>query len=118
MERLTTSKRTPAPADHFRIGMMKAVVFALAFLAAALRIPMLIMQGGRDNRVPQGQLGLWKKALAGHKNVTFELFPFLNHLFEKGSGAALSEEYLRPGHVEGKVISTIASWVKGAEPGN
>lgn len=86
--------------------------------AAALPIPMLIMQGGRDEHVPPGQLGLWEKALTGHKNATFELFPSLNHLFEKGFGPLVPEEYLRPGHVEANVISTVASWVKGVEPGN
>lgn len=86
--------------------------------AATLAIPMLILQGGRDELVPPGQLGLWEKALAGHKNVTFKLFPTLNHLFENGFGPSVPGEYLLPGHVDRKVISTIASWVKGAKPGN
>jgi dienelactone hydrolase len=80
--------------------------------AAALRIPMLILQGGRDYQVPPAEMGLWKRALAGHKNVTFELFPALNHLFEAGTGPSTPSEYMKPGHVDEKAIDAIAAWVR------
>ncbi len=80
--------------------------------AAELRIPMLFLQGGRDYQVPPTEMELWKKALAGHKNVTFELFPPLNHLFEAGTGPSTPGEYMKPGHVDEKVIEAIAAWVR------
>ena len=79
--------------------------------AAALHIPMLILQGGRDYQVPPSEMALWKKALAGRKNVTFELFPTLNHLFEAGTGPSTPSEYMKPGHVDQKVIDAIAAWI-------
>ncbi len=85
-------------------------------VAAALHIPILILQGGRDYQVPPSELDLWKKALAGHGNVTFELYPALNHLFIAGSGPSQPAEYLKPGHVDEPVVEEIASWV-GAQAG-
>jgi dienelactone hydrolase len=80
--------------------------------AAELRIPMLFLQGERDYQVPPGEMALWKKALAGHENVTFELFPALNHLFEAGTGPSTPSEYMKPGHVDEKVVEAIAAWVQ------
>jgi dienelactone hydrolase len=83
--------------------------------AAELHIPMLILQGGRDYQVPPSEVELWKKALAGRKNVTFEIFPALNHLFESGTGPSTPSEYMKPGHVDEKVIEAIAAWVRSLE---
>lgn len=83
-------------------------------VAAALHIPILILQGGRDYQVPPSELALWKKALAGHKNVTYEVYPALDHLFIAGTGPSTPATTLQPGHVDGKVIDAIAGWVKAA----
>jgi dienelactone hydrolase len=86
-------------------------------VAARLHIPMLLLQGGRDYQVPPRQLELWKKALAGHKNATYEVYPALNHLFEAGTGPSTPSGYMKPGrHVDVKVIDEVATWVK-AEAG-
>jgi dienelactone hydrolase len=85
-------------------------------VAAVLHIPILILQGGRDYQVPPSEMELWKKALAGHKNVTYELYPALNHLFIAGTGPSTPKSTLKPGHVDGKVVAGIAGWVK-AETG-
>lgn len=85
--------------------------------AAALRIPILVLQGGRDYQVPPSELELWKKALVGRKNATFELYPALNHLFEAGAGPSTPAEYLRPGHVDAAAIEGIAAWVKAQPEG-
>ncbi|HVB32749.1 MAG TPA: alpha/beta fold hydrolase [Patescibacteria group bacterium] len=83
-------------------------------VAAALRIPILVLQGGRDYQVPPSEMGRWKKALASHTNASLELFPDLNHLFEAGAGPSSPVEYLRAGHVDEKVIAAIASWIEAA----
>jgi dienelactone hydrolase len=80
--------------------------------AAALHIPLLILQGGRDYQVPPGEMEKWEKALAGHKNATFQMFPSLDHLFETGVGPSVPAEYLKPGHVGEKAIDRIASWIQ------
>lgn len=81
-------------------------------VAAALHIPILILQGGRDYQVPPGEMGLWEKELAGHKNVTYKLYPALNHLFIAGTGPSTPANTLEPGHVDEPVIAKIATWVK------
>ncbi len=81
-------------------------------VAKALKIPVLILQGGRDFQVPPAtNFAEWKTALAGKKNVTLKLYPDLNHLFMTGTGPSLPQEYSTPGHVAEQVVIDIASWI-------
>lgn len=79
--------------------------------AAKLKIPMLILQGERDYQVGVPDFEGWKKALASHANVTFRLYPALNHLFMAGSGPSHPIEYMKPGHVSADVVGDIAAWL-------
>ncbi len=84
-------------------------------LEAAVKMtrPLLILQGGRDYQVTIQDFELWKKVLAGHRNVEFKLYPKLNHLFMSGkSKKATPGEYMIPGHVDQKVISDISHWIQ------
>jgi pimeloyl-ACP methyl ester carboxylesterase len=83
-------------------------------VAKTLKMPVLVLQGERDYQVLatvdfQG----WKDALQNQDNVTFQLFPELNHLFIEGEGKSTPQEYLVEGHVKEEVIDTIAQWIKG-----
>jgi dienelactone hydrolase len=80
--------------------------------AAALHMPMLILQGERDYQVTMKDFALWQAALAGHRNVTFHSYPKLNHLFIAGEGKPSPDEYSKPGHVDEQVILDIAHWVQ------
>lgn len=80
--------------------------------AASLNMPMLILQGERDYQVTMKDFALWQAALAGHRNVTFQSYPKLNHLFIAGEGKPSPEEYSKPGHVDEQVILDIAHWVQ------
>lgn len=81
-------------------------------VAQALKIPILILQGGRDFQVPPAtNFNEWKTALSPHKNVTFKLYLPLNHLFIAGTGPSLPQEYEKPGHVDEQVVADIAAWV-------
>ncbi len=82
-------------------------------VAQKLDIPMLIMQGGRDYQVTMQDFEGWKQGLKEKKNVTFKLYPDLNHLFMTGKGKSKPEEYMKEGHVAEKVIKDIAAWIKG-----
>ena len=73
---------------------------------------MLVLQGGRDYQVTETDFNNWKTGLAGMTNVTFKLYPDLNHLFVPGEGPATPQEYEKPGHVAEPVVEDIASWVK------
>jgi dienelactone hydrolase len=83
-------------------------------VVAALKIPILIVQGERDYQVTMTDLALWEKALEGHTNVTFKTYPAINHLLMPGTGASLPAEYMKPNHVEQDVIGDMAAWVQHA----
>jgi dienelactone hydrolase len=81
-------------------------------VAKQLRIPLLILQGGRDFQVPPAtNFEEWKAALGGQSNATLKLYPDLNHLFITGSGPSLPSEYDKPGHVDEQVIADVAAWL-------
>jgi uncharacterized protein len=80
--------------------------------AAALTIPMLILQGERDYQVTVADLQGWRDALAGRANVTIKSYPTLNHLFLPGEGKSTPSEYDRAGHVPDFVLDEIAGWTR------
>ena len=79
--------------------------------AKSITRPFLILQGGRDYQVTEADLSNWKKALEGYTNVSFKLYPTLNHLFIGGKGKIAPAEYLKPGHVALEVIEDIAAFI-------
>jgi uncharacterized protein len=83
--------------------------------AAKLKIPILILQGGRDYQVTPSNFEAWGAALGKRGNVTLKIYPGLNHLFMPGTGRSTPAEYEQPGHVSEEVIDTIATWVLPAE---
>jgi dienelactone hydrolase len=86
-----------------------------AAAAAALRLPMLILQGGRDYQVTRADLDGWKRALAGHPNVAFKTYAAMNHLFIEGTEPPSPADYARAGHVAPVVLDDIAGWLSGRE---
>lgn len=82
-------------------------------IAKCLKIPILILQGGRDYQVLESKdFKEWKDALNNHDNVQFKLFPKLNHLFIEGEGKSKPQEYMNECHVNSEVIKTIYNWIK------
>jgi len=79
--------------------------------AQSINRPLLILQGGRDYQVTQKDFENWEKALSSRENVTFKLYPLLNHLFIPGKGLSSPSEYQKPGHVDEEVIHDIAHWI-------
>jgi pimeloyl-ACP methyl ester carboxylesterase len=80
--------------------------------ARSIPQPLLLLQGDRDYQVTvANDLDVWRKGLAGRKHVTVAQFPRADHLFLDGSGPPTPLEYQTPGHVDPKVIATIASWI-------
>ncbi len=83
--------------------------------AEKLKIPILIMQGGRDYQVTPANFEAWSAPLAKRNNVTLRIFPDLNHLFMTGEGRSTPSEYEKPGHVSEDVIDAIVVWVLPSE---
>ena len=80
--------------------------------AAALSIPMLVLQGDRDYQVTAADLQGWKQALGTRTGVTTRRYPALNHLLIAGSGTPRPGEYQTPGHVAEEVVADIAAFVE------
>lgn len=76
--------------------------------AAALELPVLILQGGRDYQVTDKDLANWRRGLDGRAHVRIKRYPVLNHLFIAGSGPSGPSEYLVPGFVAEEVIGDLA----------
>ena len=80
--------------------------------ASKLSCPLFILQGERDYQVTMVDFNNWKEGLSSRDNVTFKLYPRLNHLFAAGEGKSTPGEYQNPGHVDKQVIEDIAQWIK------
>lgn len=74
--------------------------------------PIFVEQGGRDYQVTQVDYEAWQKALAGRKNVTFKLYPELNHAFAPGTGKSTPQEYEQRTPVDARLVTDLAAWVK------
>ncbi len=83
--------------------------------AAKLKIPILILQGGRDYQVTPSNFQAWSDALANNRNVTLRSYPDLDHLFIHGTGASKPADYARPDHVSAEVVESIATWILPSE---
>lgn len=79
--------------------------------ASKLSCPLFILQGGRDYQVTLEDFQGWQQGLASQTQVTFRLYPQLNHLFIAGEGKSTPEEYQIGGYVEAEVIKDLASWI-------
>ncbi|WP_080869076.1 stalk domain-containing protein [Aneurinibacillus migulanus] len=75
--------------------------------------PLLILQGERDYQVKADtEYTTWKEELAKRDNVTYKLYPKLNHFFTEGEGKiSKPEEYMTPANVPAYVINDIAAWI-------
>ncbi|MGO9201878.1 MAG: alpha/beta fold hydrolase [Limisphaerales bacterium] len=79
--------------------------------AKALKQRILVLQGERDYQVTQADFNGWKTTLGALPNVTFRLYPKLNHCFVAGTGKSTPSEYAQPGYVAEEVVADIAAWV-------
>ena len=80
-------------------------------VALGLKQPMLILQGGGDYRVTRDDLAVWQKTLNSRKDVSFKVYPKLNHNLIEGEGPSSNVEYRKPGHASVAVIEDIAAWI-------
>ncbi|HEY2728450.1 MAG TPA: hypothetical protein VGK52_00835 [Polyangia bacterium] len=82
-------------------------------VAAALRRPVLVLQGERDFQVRRADCDGWARALAGRRDVELVLYPALNHLCEAGQGVSRPAEYDRPDlHVAPEVVTDVAVFIE------
>jgi pimeloyl-ACP methyl ester carboxylesterase len=99
-----------ASARYWRDLMGRNVPAALA----SLRIPVLVLQGGKDIQVTKADYDLVQQALAAKPPDQQEChwFPQLNHLFIAVEGQSTGAEYGRAGHVSSQVTELLAAWIR------
>jgi dienelactone hydrolase len=123
VERIAAEIDNPAALETDSPGTVLFGVAGPAYFLSALRYnevatarsipqPLLLLQGDRDYQVTAANdLDVWLKGLRGRKGVTVVRFPEADHLFLDGTGPPTPLEYDKAGHVDPKVIATIAAWV-------
>jgi len=81
--------------------------------------PLLLLQGDRDYQVTvANDLDVWLRGLRGREGVSVVEFPKADHLFLDGTGPPTPVEYEKPGHVDPKVVATIAAWIDKVKAGH
>jgi dienelactone hydrolase len=83
-------------------------------VAAGLRQPMLILQGGRDYQatVPD-DLSRWRAGLDRRPGVTFRVYPADNHFFFPGDGPSSPAELAAAQHLDPQVVADVHAWLTG-----
>jgi fermentation-respiration switch protein FrsA (DUF1100 family) len=80
-------------------------------MAASLGLPILVIQGDRDQQVSADDFAGWQRALGGRPNAVVKSYPGLNHFLMQVSESPSPREALLPGHVAVEVVQEIADWV-------
>jgi len=83
-------------------------------VAAGLRQPMLILQGGRDYQATVADdLSCWRAGLGHRADVTFRVYPADNHFFFPGDGPSSPAELAAPQHLDPEVVADVRDWLGG-----
>ncbi len=88
---------SPIPGSYFSI----CVTMTLPRWQPGLKIPILVLQGGRDYQVTSADFDIWKQALGNDPRATFKFYPPYTHLFNPGAGwgPPSPQDYSVPSHV-------------------
>jgi hypothetical protein len=79
--------------------------------AKKLSLPIFILNGERDYQVRMIEFDTWHEELNKHKNVTYQYYQKLNHLFLEGEGTPNPKEYDVPGHIPQYVIDDLVKFI-------
>ena len=78
--------------------------------------PMLVLQGEKDFQAKAAvDFAMYKELLSDRENVTFKLYPGLNHAFVPArfdSIADAKKEFTPERHIGAEVLDDIAQWIK------
>ncbi len=79
--------------------------------AKKLKIPMLLIQGGRDYNVTKKDYDMWINAMQGKSNFKSVWFENLDHLFFEGTGTAKPEDLKQAKHVSKVIYRDIVAFI-------
>ena len=84
-----------------------------------ITVPILVMHPDDDVQVlTEVDFAMFKELLAEQDDVTFKLYPGLNHLFMPSTGRGISEildEYRIKSNIDSQVLADIVEWVMSAK---
>ena len=80
--------------------------------AAALSLPLLVLQGERDYQVTMQDFGLWRMGLLRCRNASFKSYPKLNHLLQEGTGMSTPFEYQQALPVPAYVADDLVRFIR------
>jgi len=83
--------------------------------AAALGLPILVLQGERDYQVTMEDFARWQEALAGKSGACLKSYAALDHLFRPGDGPSTPADYERAVAVAERVVGDVAAWILKGE---
>ncbi|NOT31539.1 MAG: hypothetical protein HOP15_13915, partial [Planctomycetes bacterium] len=82
---------------------------------AAVRCPLLILQGGRDVQVSAERDApkiLTALDAAGHEDHELHVFPVLDHLFKRAGERPSELDYLKSRPVDAEFLDALVAWLK------
>ena len=79
--------------------------------AAALGLPVFVLQGTRDYQVTMKDFALWQTALAERPGACLKAYDGLDHLFRHGTGPSNPQDYERPAPMAPAVLDDLAAWI-------
>ena len=90
---------------------------SVAYWLSKTAKPMLVMQGERDVQVKADvDFRLYRELLGGRENVTFKLYPGLNHAFVPAvAGSTIAQakkEFAKERHIGPQVLDDLAAWIR------
>ena len=80
--------------------------------AAALKQPLMLVQGERDYQVSMVDYSLWCTGLMMRGGVTYCCYPKLNHLMREGEGPASPMEYATPKPLPQQLVADMVRFIK------
>lgn len=106
-----------SPADSLPLGLSAYYWQSLkrynqVAVAAKLKQPIFVLQGGRDYQVTLKDADIWRRELSSDPKNKIEVVDELNHLFMEGERKSTPQEYQQAGHVQEGLIRKIADWIK------
>jgi hypothetical protein len=81
-------------------------------VAAALGLPVLVLQGTHDYQVTIQDFERWQRGLEGKPFACLASYDGLDHLFREGRGQPGPQDYDRAGPVASRVLDDLAGWIK------
>lgn len=84
-------------------------------MAKKMKQPLVFFQGGRDYQVSDENFELWKSSLTKKKNVSYQYYKKLNHIFFEGETESTYSEYFAKGNIPAYLVQDMIIWLNSLD---